>query len=109
MILSAKHINTSNSVLSSSSQGVGRTKPQSSSFDTILSQTKAELEPEKIASDPFVAMRELSSKIESGSPLSSRALLLYQIRAGQYGMRVELLSKIAESANTSLKRLQNQG
>jgi hypothetical protein len=59
--------------------------------------------------DPFEAMQKLSHEITNGTKLSSQELLLYQMRVGEYGMQVELVSKVAESMNASLRKLQNQG
>lgn len=78
-------------------------------FGQVLAQIRQDTQSAQVSRDPFAAMRELTQKIESGTSISSKELLLYQIRAGEYGMRVELVSKLADSANSSLKRLQNQG
>lgn len=54
--------------------------------------------------------RELESiqrKIMSSARIDSRELLLFQVRVSQFAMRVELLSKVGESANSTVKRFQN--
>lgn len=62
-----------------------------------------------IPTDPFRAMNQLSQRVLKGEHIGSKELLLYQIRAGQFGMRVELTSKVAESVSASVRKLQNQG
>lgn len=109
MNVSAKRLSQLTSGLTTPrGQGAGRAQ-KSPDFGQVLSQIQQDIGPAKVSADPFAAMRELTQRIESGTRISSKELLLYQIRAGEYGMRVELVSKLADSANSSLKRLQNQG
>ncbi len=49
------------------------------------------------------------SQLVRGKEFQPQELLYYQIRAGQYGVKVELVSRLAESVNHTVKRLQNQG
>ncbi|MBX7136687.1 MAG: hypothetical protein K1X83_01800 [Oligoflexia bacterium] len=74
------------------------------SFGDVLSGTV-----KKISSDG----RALSERLESVSrelsgPNSERLieLLKLQFRIGQYGLGLELLSKVGESANSSIRRLE---
>jgi len=109
MIVSAKRLHQLKSGLPTPvGQGTGGTQ-KSPDFGHVLAQIRQDTQSAKVSADPFAAMRELTQRIESGTRISSKELLLYQIRAGEYGMRVELVSKLADSANSSLKRLQNQG
>lgn len=43
----------------------------------------------------------------SGAALTPQELISYQIKANQFGMRIELASKISESAVATIRRLQN--
>ena len=52
-------------------------------------------------------IQRLQQQVMSGKSLSSQELITYQIKAHQFGLQVELVSKVAESAVSSLKRLQN--
>ena len=50
----------------------------------------------------------LQQKALGGGAFDARELLLYQIKAGQFNMRVELVSKVAESLLGTLRKLQSQ-
>lgn len=53
---------------------------------------------------------QLLDKLGSkGFKISPQELIVYQVRAGQFGLRVELLSKLAESAMSSIRKFQNPG
>ncbi|MCI5066669.1 hypothetical protein MRY87_13190 [bacterium] len=65
--------------------------------------------PVRVPEDPFLAMQDLARRVVGGENLSSHELLVYQVRAGEFGMNVELVSKVAESVGASLRKLQNQG
>ncbi|MCB0321604.1 MAG: hypothetical protein KDD60_11820 [Bdellovibrionales bacterium] len=62
-----------------------------------------------IPTDPFQAMQQLSTRLTRGESLSPGELIQYQVRAGEFGVRVELVSKVAESLSASLRKLQQQG
>ncbi len=49
---------------------------------------------------------KLQSSAVSGKALSTQELLYYQIKANEFNLRVELTSKVAESAISTTKRLQ---
>jgi len=51
-------------------------------------------------------MATLQHSLKGGKHLAPRELLLYQIKAGQFGLRVELVSKLAESAVSTLRKFQ---
>lgn len=94
-------VNTQNLGGSAGTGGLGQ-KP---SFQEVLNEKSSQRIPE----DPFKAMEQLSAQLVAGKEIGSRDLLLYQIRAGQFGARVELVSRVAESMSASLRKLQNQG
>ncbi|MDZ4786194.1 MAG: hypothetical protein SGJ02_08975 [bacterium] len=48
----------------------------------------------------------LTNAMLSGKNLSPQELLFYQIRAGQFGLQVELLSKLGESLSATVKKLE---
>ena len=51
-------------------------------------------------------LTKVGQAIAGGRDLSARELLLYQVRAGQLGLRVELVSKVAESGLQTVRKLQ---
>lgn len=52
-------------------------------------------------------LNHLQKNLISGAKVAPEKLLLYQIKVGQFGMRVELVSKIAESMLSTVRRLQS--
>lgn len=62
-----------------------------------------------IPKDPFMAMKEISQAASSGKTFSPKELLMFQIKANEFGVHVELVSKVSESANASMRKLQQQG
>ena len=50
---------------------------------------------------------KIQKQLNTGIKFKPEQLLVYQIKAGRLHLRVELVSKVAESANTTAKRLQN--
>lgn len=50
---------------------------------------------------------KIQKQINTGVKFKPEQLLAYQIRAGKLHLRVELVSKVAESANSTTKRLQS--
>ena len=51
-------------------------------------------------------MRQLQADLVSGRKISAPELLLYQIRIGQFGLRVELMSKVAEGLLSTVRKFQ---
>lgn len=47
------------------------------------------------------------NQIVAGKDIPVKDLLYYQIRISQFGLRVELISKVAESAVSTVKKFQN--
>ena len=62
-----------------------------------------------IPKDPFMAMKKLSQAASSGKTFTPKELLMFQIKANEFGVHVELVSKVSESANASIRKLQQQG
>jgi len=60
-------------------------------------------------SDPLGA-RALAAQRERllrGGAISARELIAYQIKAGEFGLHVELISKVADGVLSTVRRLQN--
>lgn len=57
--------------------------------------------------DSFGQLGKVEQTLLAGGSLSSQQMLLMQLQATDAHMRVELLSKVAESAIATAKRLQN--
>ncbi len=51
-------------------------------------------------------LKAFTEGIVSGKAYSPRELLLYQIKASQFGLGVELVSKVGESASSTLRKLE---
>ena len=49
----------------------------------------------------------IQTRVLSGTKFSSRDLLMLQVQMGRFNMQVELVSKVAESATTTLRKIQN--
>jgi hypothetical protein len=57
--------------------------------------------------DSFAELRKVQEAVVEGKQFTPQQLLSFQLKANDAHMRVELLSKIAESAIATAKRLQN--
>ncbi len=68
---------------------------------------KEVLEGLKSKGDPFQEIQKMSSDLLTKKDPSPQELILYQIKSQQFGLRVELVSKVAESAASTFKKLQN--
>src|SRR5690554_5116769 len=109
MIVSARKIGGAAIRTQSGSSSVGQASG-GKSFQQILSAHEQPQKPlSSIPADPYRAMEQLTTRLVRNEQLSSRELLIYQLRAGQFGVQVELVSKVAESVGASLRKLQNQG
>lgn len=58
--------------------------------------------------DLFSEIRTLQQNLLNGKGLTARELIFYQIKAGQFNLRVELFSKVAEGLVSTIKKFQNQ-
>ena len=56
--------------------------------------------------DLYPQMVKLQSDMMTGKKFSPQELLAYQILVGQFSLRVEMLSKAAESASAAIKKFQ---
>jgi len=61
----------------------------------------------KQAPDMHKEIINLQKGLMEGREFSARELLVYQIKASQYHMRVELVTKLAESALATTKKFQS--
>ena len=52
-------------------------------------------------------MNKIQTALAEGKSLPTTDLLFYQIKAGQFGLRVELLSKFAEAMSSTVKKFQS--
>src|SRR4051812_18311221 len=57
--------------------------------------------------DPIQQLDALRQSLKTQQTLSPRQLLAYQVEVNQLGLRIEMLSKVADTALTVTKRLQN--
>ena len=108
MIVSAKRVVGLSPKAALSPNGLESHAP-GKSFKEVLHSIDSKAHSTKIPADPFQAMNQLTERVLRGDKLNSRELLLYQVKAGQFGMHVELISKVAESGSASVRKLQNQG
>jgi hypothetical protein len=53
-------------------------------------------------------MQNLHTDLVKGKTIPARELLVYQMRLGSFNQRVELVSKLAESAMGTVKKFQQQ-
>ena len=54
-------------------------------------------------------LSSLQKSVLNGKLFSPQELLKFQIQAGQFGLRVELISRVAESASATIRKFQQQG
>jgi len=70
------------------------------SFEKILNAVQGK-------NDMHEALQKMSNKLLSQKEMAPRELLQYQLMANAFHVKVELVSKVAESASATLKKLQN--
>lgn len=81
--------------------------PVGGSFKETLAEVKAGNRVDDILGSSLQQdLQKLQMDLASGRKLSSSELLLYQIKVGQFGIRVELLSKVAESLLGTVRKFQ---
>lgn len=91
-----------------SSQGIGMVKEsvpavgQQNSFKDVLKGLSSSNDIVSLQKD----LKTFTEGIVAGRSFSPRDLILYQIKAGQFGLGVELVSKVAESASATIKKLE---
>lgn len=74
-------------------------KPHKTDFKEVLENQKS--------NDMFADIQKTQKTLIEGKEISGKDLILYQIKVGQFSMRVELISKMAESAMGTVKKFQN--
>lgn len=57
--------------------------------------------------DFHAELQGLYQRMEAGQKLQPQELLVYQIKAGEYHLKVELVSKAGEAVQGTLRRFQN--
>lgn len=55
----------------------------------------------------YQQIKNIESRVESGQSLSIQELLSYQIKAAHFSLGIELVSKVAESASSTIRKLQS--
>lgn len=55
----------------------------------------------------FREIQNLQHQVLTSKTISPRDLIVYQIKVSQFGLHTELISKVAESASSTLKKLQS--
>ena len=83
--------------------------PKTPTFNFSQELERVRQQAAESKTDPYIELVTLQEKIIGAKQLSSQELLYYQIRASQFGMRVELLSKVGESALATVRKFQQQG
>ena len=78
-------------------------KTSGPSFEEVLNQAT----PKSFGLNIHAELLRVERAVASGQGLPLPDLINLQIKAGQFGLRVELLSKVAESATTTLRKLQS--
>lgn len=76
------------------------------SFEQVLQQTRSAIE-NLIGGRLGSGFNQLDGAIKKGFKLSPQELIIYQVRAGEFGLRVELVSKMAESLMSGVRKFQN--
>ena len=83
-------------------------------FGAVLERISSALSPNAAAAGDVWgvrAHRELAAfqqQAAAGKQIDAKDLLLYQIKAGEFNLRVEMFSKIADSFLGTVKKLQSQ-
>jgi hypothetical protein len=87
---------------------VGRVESPGKSFGQWLSEPGNQARLKGIVgSEAHQAIQKTALKVQGGARLSTRDLLLYQIRVHRFAARVELVSKAVESGMAAVRRFQN--
>lgn len=77
-------------------------------FKDVMNGQKPNIAPvAPSVKDLFKEIQEIQKAILNGKELTGKDLIMYQIKTGQYSMRVELISKVAEAAVSTVKKFQN--
>lgn len=79
---------------------VNTRQPFAAVFEKILSTSE-------IATGFNTQLSNIQARALSGVTFTPRELLILQMQMGRFNMQVELVSKIADSATSSLRKIQN--
>ena len=77
--------------------------PHTESFREILERVARGLDG---SSDPFQSTVDFERSVMKGEGFTPHEILVFQIRASQFSVHVELLSRAAESGLSMIRRLQ---
>ncbi|MCO6430205.1 MAG: hypothetical protein J5J00_05040 [Deltaproteobacteria bacterium] len=86
-------------------QLVGPSPAKHSTFQEIFKGLRDG--PRGLGLDSFSEIAQVQQRILSGQKLTPQELIIYQVRAGEYNLRVELVSKIAESVMATMRKFQS--
>lgn len=104
LTVSSVNLQTSLPVNAVSPVTPGKAKP----FTEVLSEVRLEgIMGGAFSKNGFGELQQLQQKILKTQNPTARDLLLYQVRAAQFGMGVELVSKIAESVSATIRKFQS--
>jgi len=78
--------------------------PPRESFGVILEKV---FNSSEIGSGFNTRLTAIQTRALSGANFTPRDLILLQMQMGRFNMQVELVSKVAESATTTLRKIQN--
>lgn len=82
-------------------QATNKAAPVKQTFKEVMNQVDAN-SLNSLQKD----LNSFTQGIMSGKTYSSKDLIVYQIKAGQFGLGVELVSKLAESVSSTVKKLE---
>ena len=83
-------------------------KIQGKNFGEVLQQKKdLKTGAENKTADIYSEIQNMQKNLLNGKEFSGKDLIMYQIKAGQFNLRVELLSKVAEGMISSFRKFQN--
>ena len=100
-------INAGNAITPGGASGAGQA---GKSFGEWLTKPENQVRiNEVVGTEAHQIIQKTARKIEGGARLSTRDLLLYQIRIHRFAARVELVSKAVESGMAAVRRFQNGG
>ncbi len=84
-------------------------KAQALSFADVLAEKLSGLES-MVGLRSYADLAALRRKVLTAKSVSPGDLILYQVKASEFGLGVELVSKVAESMATTVRKFQsNQG
>lgn len=85
---------------------IGGAKPSSTKSFQDVADAIAARKDDLLGSNLQHDLQALQDKVLGGQAVSGRELISYQIRAQEFGLRVELLTKLADAGLHTVRRLQ---